>query len=266
MNLKPFFADALGSALEIGIGTPEDVLKYVTPDVLAQYLPRPLWARLLTACLGAPQVDAQLVLETIGVPNLCEHVPGAMIWACIAEIAARALGQPVVPTRAETAPILLTTPKESRPALAPPPEPRPIPAKPTEPVRPTPPSGIKPIPPVDAALADLVNELNAEPDPAPARARTPTGQRFRQSSTGIGRLGANQARRPQAAAAVSAPARAPSARRNATEVNEIDPETELGTFAGREIAVDDSQLVDWQSTENTNTTTDDDFGDLGRKR
>src|SRR5687767_14006537 len=95
VNLKGFFVDALGTALELGIATPEDVIKYVTPDVLATHLPRPLWARLLTACLGAPKVDAQLVVETIGVPNLCEHVPVNIIWSCIGEIAQRSLGQDV---------------------------------------------------------------------------------------------------------------------------------------------------------------------------
>ena len=49
VNIKAFFTDALGQALELGIGTPDDVLRHVTPDVLAAYLPKPLWARLFTA-------------------------------------------------------------------------------------------------------------------------------------------------------------------------------------------------------------------------
>ena len=32
-------------------------------------------------------------METIGIPNLCEHVPTSIIWACIAEIGARSLGK-----------------------------------------------------------------------------------------------------------------------------------------------------------------------------
>ena len=93
MNLKGFFVDALASALDLGIGRPEDIIKHVTPDVLATHLPRPLWARLLTACLGAPKVGATLIVETIGIPNLCEHVPSAIIWGCIADIAHRSLGK-----------------------------------------------------------------------------------------------------------------------------------------------------------------------------
>ena len=95
MNVKAFFVDALSSALELGIAQPDDVLRHVTPDVLAQHLPRPLWARLLTACLGAPRVDAQLVIETIGLPNLAEHIPAQLMWAVIAEVGARSLGQAV---------------------------------------------------------------------------------------------------------------------------------------------------------------------------
>ncbi|HEX7839790.1 MAG TPA: hypothetical protein VF469_20080, partial [Kofleriaceae bacterium] len=96
MNLKAFFVAALSSALDLGIATPDDVLRHVTPDVLAIHLPRPLWARLLTACVGAPHVDALLVVETIGVPNLCEHIPAPVIWSCIEELAHRALGGVVV--------------------------------------------------------------------------------------------------------------------------------------------------------------------------
>src|SRR5688500_14825467 len=84
VNAKAFFVATLQSALDLSIATPEDMVQHVTPDVLAEHLPRPLRARLLTACVGAPKVDAQRVVETIGVPNLCEHVPSQLIWACIA--------------------------------------------------------------------------------------------------------------------------------------------------------------------------------------
>ena len=135
VNIKAFFVDALDRALELGIGTPEDVLRHVTPDVLAQHLPRPLWARLLTACLGAPKVDAQLVVETIGVPNLCEHVPATMIWACIAEIGARSLGKQIeiiAPAPAVTAPSTPTaTPRA--PLTPPPPDVVIAPTRPTPP-------------------------------------------------------------------------------------------------------------------------------------
>jgi hypothetical protein len=92
-SITRFFVDAFASALELGIATPEDVLKHATPDVLSRHLPRPIWTRLLAACLAAPRTDAKLVVDTIGVPDLCEHVPAPILWACLAEVAQRALGK-----------------------------------------------------------------------------------------------------------------------------------------------------------------------------
>ncbi|HEY1812244.1 MAG TPA: hypothetical protein VGG74_07790 [Kofleriaceae bacterium] len=258
MNVKAFFVDALGGALELGVGTPDDVLRHVTPDILATHLPRPLWARLFTACLGAPKVDAQLVIETIGIANLCEHVPSAIIWACIAEMGARSLGlaytappPPVVLTRASltSSPPTRPTPPPMTSVVAPPPS-----AEPAGEAK-----------PVNEPLADLITELEADDRPiTPTRARTSTAQRFRQSNTGIGRLGANnQQRRPMASASPPAPSTS-KPRRTGTEVE--DAETEGGPeWKSREIAVDDSQLVDWQAAETTQAS-DDDFGDIGRKR
>jgi len=274
VNIKAFFSEALGQALELGIGSPDDVLKHVTPDVLATYLPKPLWARLFTACLGASRVDAQLVVETIGVPNLCEHVPTAIIWHCISEIASRALGQtytaptPILtrPTRPATSPgtPVTSTTSASGSMLAPPPDAIEPPV-----AMGTSPGSVGPsIPaPVNQPLADLITELEADDRPiTPSRGRTPTSQRFRQSNTGIGRLGQSQAaaqsaqRRPQATASASPAGSKP--RRTGTEVEDVED----SPFRDREIAVDDSQLVDWQSAETTEARTDEDFSDLGRKR
>jgi len=259
VSIKTFFVDALTSALDLGIARPEDVLKHATPDVLAQHLPRPLWARLLTACLGAPKVDAQLVIETIGLPNLAEHVPAQLIWNCISEVGARSLGKQIeiiAPAPAATAALSSSSSSasSSRTPLTPPP-----PDVVISPTRPTPPpmAAVGPdIPaPASAALTDLINELESDSTAAPVRARTPTAQRFRQSNTGIGRLGSAQ-RRPQVAAP---PAGGRPPRRAGTEVSDEPVE------AGAEIAVDDSQLVDWSANEQTQAT-DDDFSDLGRKR
>lgn len=267
VNIKSFFGDALGQALELGIGTADDVLRHVTPDVLSTHLPRPLWARLLIACLGAPKVDAQLVIETIGIPNLCEHVPSSLIWTVIAEIGARSLGQTF------TKPIMTRASLSSSSSSS---------SASSAPTRPTPPpmtSVVAPPPtatdaaasasggaPANQPLADLITELEADDRPmTPTRGRTPTAQRFRQSNTGIGRLGtAAQQRRPMVAAATPPPvstAMNSRPRRTGTEVEEAET-----TSGSREIAVDDSQLVDWQSAETTQASGDDDFSDIGRKR
>jgi len=288
MNIKAFFVDALASAIDLGIGTADDVLRHVTPDVLAKHLPRPLWARLITACLGASKLDSTLIVETIGLPNLAEHIPTSIMWGCIADIGMRALG-----TQAETLAAAATAsafasrkqptmPPPSGSVLAPPPEARP-PASPRNastpvaigPSIPAP----APTPAADQPLADLITELEQdggpEPRPGSLRPRSPTAPRFRQSNTAVSRTGLG-ARRPQAAAAPQTAqgtgtiGRTP--RRSGTDVSEAETETavENGDWRGREIAVDDSQLVDWQS-DNASTTSsaitgDDDFSDLGNRK
>lgn len=275
--VKPFFVDALSSALELGIAKPDDILRHVTPDVLATHLPRPLWARLLTACLGAPRVDAQLVVETVGVGNLCEHIPSPIIWNVIADVAARSLGN-ALPIPAAPAPIIKAA--DSEPIRKPlsigsPPPPA---ERPAEPVRPAavgpsipPPSttGNHAIP-VAIGLEDVVAELEAETPVPPVRPRTATGSgnRFRQTNTNIGRLAAaNQSRRPQASVGTP-PAPTPgidpdtqrpgkTARRGETEI-EVEMETEVGNKDDwrTALAVEDEQLVDWSTSEETQTTTE----------
>lgn len=283
--MKAFFVAALSSALDLGIATPDDVLKHARPDLLAEHLPRPLWARLLTACLGAPKVDAQLVVETVGVSNLCEHIPSTVIWACIAEIGARSLGGEVAvqkpvpatgpvssgpkPLAASTAagPIASESPRATpaKPLAigAPPPpetkaQPAPPPAKAVSTSIPAPSSA-----PVTIGIEDVVAELDAEAAP-PTRARTPTGQRFRQTNTNIGRLAqANQTKRPQAQAAATPPevpvTPARPARRGETEIEvEIETDVKSNDDWRTALAVEDEQLVDWSSSEETMTTTEGD--------
>ncbi|MBA3819686.1 MAG: hypothetical protein H0X17_12390 [Deltaproteobacteria bacterium] len=283
MNLKAFFVTSLSQALELGVATPDAILRHISADLLAQHLPRPLWARLLTACVGAPSVDAQLVIETIGVPNLCEHAPAPLLWACIADIAQRSLGvtrDPIVtrPTSASAAgssssatpaAIAGTSDVSARtrsPLTAPPPD---VIAR--EPVTPPPPVNGPSIPGLggSASLTDVVAELEAEgredrPTPSPFRTRTPTQQRFRQSNTGIGRLAGNASRRPQAAAAPEPPPAAPArpVRRGSTEVTDYDLETDVRDDWKSTLAVEDEQLVDWSGTNEETQTTD----EFGRKR
>jgi hypothetical protein len=121
------------------------------------------------------------------------------------------------------------------------------------------------------AASEALDDLELPDERQAARnARAPTGQRFRQSSTGLGRrtLGGTT-RRPQANAAPERPTPAPAASRNprraSTEVSEVETVTSVeGEWPANEIAVDDSQLVDWQA--DNAAASDDDFGDLRGKR
>ncbi|MBA3459219.1 MAG: hypothetical protein H0T46_04610 [Deltaproteobacteria bacterium] len=276
MNIKAFFVTALSGALELGIATADDVLRHVTPDLLAQHLPRPLWARLLTACIGAPKVDPQLIVETVGVSNLCEHIPTTTIWELIADVAGRSLGngaarEPVPLTASKGAGPSFETRTPAKPlsiGSPPPPETRPTPTPPPAARGPSIPA------PKDAAITvgldDVVAELAAEEVTAPpTRARTATGNRFRQSSTNIGRLAAasQQQRRPQAAvpaaptgteSATERPV-AKTARRGETEI-EVEVETDVRNADDwrTALAVEDEQLVDWSSSDEPTTTTEGD--------
>lgn len=257
MNLKAFFVATLGSALDLGIAVPDDVVRHVTPEVLSIHLPRPLWARLLTACVGAPRVDAQLVVETIGVANLCEHIPLHIIWACVAELGQRSLGGVVIaPPRSDARGDAAVAATSSRPVpLATPPPPPAADPKPSEP---------RPValgPSIPAPLPEAEGETPR---------RVPPGQRFRPSSTGAGRLATNSGvRRPQAQATPPSPPPAPSAeaapraRRGQTE-SDYDLETFVG---GKDdwktaLAVEDEQLVDWSASDDPTTAGD----ELNRKR
>jgi hypothetical protein len=259
VTLKAFFVATLSSALDLGIAVPDDVLRHVTPDVLSVSLPRPLWARLLTACVGAARVDAQLVVETIGVANLCEHVPAPIIWACIEELAMRALGGVVIAT-----PAVSSRPNASS-ATAPTSRPIPIPL----PTPPPPPAEVRTTPSAPIAVGPSI------PAPVEAddgRGRLPPSQRFRQSNTGIGRLAATSSRRPQAQAApapapiephveASRTAPLPRVKRGETQSDDNDSETFIG---GKDEwkNVDDEQLVDWSAADETVTN----GSDFGRKR
>lgn len=289
MNLKGFLDTALSQALELGMGSPDDVVRHVTPEILADHLPRPLWARLLTACLGAPRVDAQLVIETVGIANLCEHVPVAVMWNCLSEIASRSLGREFVPldvpasapsavvskidsspvTRTDRAPLSMTPPPEEKPRETP--TPKPVALGPSI-----------PSPGTQTAideLADVVAALENDDRAAsamPTRSRTPTSQRFRQTNTnGIGRLAANNTRRPQATATeptptlTSPPSPPPgrTPRRGSTEVgSEYESETEVGKDDWKNtlaVDVEEEQLVEWSAAgEETQSSTD----EFGRKR
>jgi hypothetical protein len=280
--LKAFFVAALSSALDQGIAVPDDVVRHVTPDVLAVHLPRPLWARLLTACVGAARVDAQLVVETIGVPNLCEHVPAQIIWDCIQEIARRSLDGVVMtvpsassrPTTVPTASTMLTSSMSSTMSSGS----RPVPLSTPPPPPAAEPKPAEPKPPV--AVGPSIPAPGAD---EPEGRRTQPGQRFRPNNTGVGRLGSNisSPRRPQAQATTSptepergergavAPGGAgdrggvPRSRRGQTEAD-----YDLETFVGNKddwktsLAVDDEQLVDWSASDETVTNGE----EIGRKR
>lgn len=89
---RSFLEKLVASGLDYGTISTDDVLRYAEPAVLAEFLPVPLKARLLEACLAAEVMDTELVVQTLGVDELAEHLPMHVLWACVAQCAGRALG------------------------------------------------------------------------------------------------------------------------------------------------------------------------------
>ncbi|MEO7734919.1 MAG: hypothetical protein ABIY55_28450 [Kofleriaceae bacterium] len=249
---QAWFARMMESGLENDIFAPSDVLAHATPDVLASHLPPDLLSKVLTASLAAGSMTPERVLETVGVPNLCEHIPLHILWGCVEEIGHRSLsGVVMAPASAPgSRPVGTVAATASRPVpLATPPPPPP--ATPAIESRPAPPATtLGPSIPMPSIDGDAGNQ-----------GRVPPGQRFRPSSSGVGRLSAtSNARRPQAQATPPSPPPAidtagrtdavPRGKRGAS-----DADFDLETFVGGKddwknaLAVEDEQLVDWSASD-----------------
>ena len=89
---RRFFATVIGSGLETGVMSPDDIFRYVTMDVLALCLPVEQKKQLIAAALQAISMDSALILDTIGIEILSEFAPIKVLWECVAGVATQALG------------------------------------------------------------------------------------------------------------------------------------------------------------------------------
>lgn len=247
MATPAFFTAALSVALEQGQATAQDILAFATPEVIAASLPRPLWTRLLTAALGAPGLAPADVVDTVGIANLCEHVPAPILWRCLATIAERSLAGTTPGTERPSSRGLRTPPPPA--VIAPPPAAAVAPAPPPAVIAPAAPPPVVPAAPppimppspaaaergraaadaeVDSALESL--ELGDEPRP------------YRPPSMSSGRpMAGASSRRPQ---------------RRSVAPEPIVPSTtaapdESTRASARELDVLDEQLVEWSPGEET---------------
>lgn len=108
---QAFLREVLGAGLELGHLRAEDVLRHVPPDVLVEVLPKGLVATLFAKALGARALDADLMLATLGLDAICEHVPHQRLWQSV-EAAMRqaldgtaAVAAPAKPLAVASAPI-----------------------------------------------------------------------------------------------------------------------------------------------------------------
>ncbi len=90
---RRFLSNAISSALDFEVLSPGGVIKHISMDVIAHHLPAILVERLLFASLEAENMNARLVLDTLGVTTLAEHVPDHILWECVAAAAEQSLGR-----------------------------------------------------------------------------------------------------------------------------------------------------------------------------
>ena len=90
---RRFLSTAISSALDFEVLSPDGVIEHISMDVLAHHLPAILLERLLFASIEAESMNARLVLDTLGVTTLAEHVPDHILWQCVAAAAEQSLGR-----------------------------------------------------------------------------------------------------------------------------------------------------------------------------
>ena len=261
--MKRFLTETLTAALAGAMATPADLLHQVTPDVLSTSLPRPLWARLITAALASPTLDARLVVDTLGIGNLCEHLPTPLMWTCLATIAGRALGQAAdAPARviaagsggAQVSPFQATTivGGATAPAVA---------LASSDPGASSP-GLVLGGDEVDDALAALSDDGEPAATSPGGRNRSATRPPPRVNAPPLSRMiGNTGSRRPQVPAPVRGASQHPAEPPPGPAATD-DPSTAAGDASslvppdgrpsGDSIDVDDEQLVEWSSSEETN--------------
>jgi hypothetical protein len=77
----------LEEALRLGVLSPADILRHMTPAVLATDLPPALVASILQAGLDNAGFEPEVVVKTLGPDNLAEHLPLPLLWSCLHEAA-----------------------------------------------------------------------------------------------------------------------------------------------------------------------------------
>jgi hypothetical protein len=88
---QQWMAFLIQQALEYQLVTPDDVLRYATPRVIAT-LPNELKARVLRAGLNQGVFNPDVILSVLSPETLAETVPLPTLWGCIAEAGAKHFG------------------------------------------------------------------------------------------------------------------------------------------------------------------------------
>jgi hypothetical protein len=86
-NRRIWLSIVLEEGLNLGILTPEDILRHATPAIIATDLPPTIVASLIQAGLDSGAFSPDLLVGHLGPKTLAEHMPVPVLWACINEMA-----------------------------------------------------------------------------------------------------------------------------------------------------------------------------------
>ncbi len=86
---QQWFSSMIQAGLEHEMFEPDQVLNYVTPEVMAHHLPPEIMSQVLQLSLAAGAMTPERILETLSPELLAEHIPHEVLWECIAAAAER---------------------------------------------------------------------------------------------------------------------------------------------------------------------------------
>lgn len=86
-NRRTWLSIVLEEGLNLGLLTPEDVLRHATPAIIATDLPPPLVASLIEAGLRSGHFSPEVLVDHLGPRTIAEHMPIPVLWACVNEVA-----------------------------------------------------------------------------------------------------------------------------------------------------------------------------------
>ncbi len=84
---RTWLAIVFEEAFNLGVLSAEDVLRHMTPAVLATDLPPTLVASLLQTGLDEGSFNSELLVDHLGSRALAEHMPMPVLWSCLNEAA-----------------------------------------------------------------------------------------------------------------------------------------------------------------------------------
>jgi hypothetical protein len=86
-NRRRWLTTLLEEGMRLGVLEPADLLRHMTPSVLATDLPPSMVAKLLQTGLSGGAFSPDVVVSTLGVPALAEHLPFLVLWGCVQQAA-----------------------------------------------------------------------------------------------------------------------------------------------------------------------------------